>query len=105
MILILLQFLGAFCHSGFHYGYRDLLFVTFSFYIVAFAAAIPTTLAHEKEPMFKWFPWHRPGVYGFHEDFHLLLLLADASFMYMGLLLLWNPSKDNYLWYLRNRIL
>jgi len=105
LILIVLQSLGGFCHAGFHYGYRDLWFVTLSLYIVAFAVAIPTTLAHKKEPMCKWFPWHRPGVYGFHEDFHLLLLLADASFMYMGLLLLWNPSNDNYQLYLKNRIL
>jgi len=96
IILIVLQFLGSMFYAGMHYGYRDLWFVAVIFYALAFAASIPTTWSHEKEPSSKWVPWHRPGVYGFHEDFHWLLLVADVSFMYMGLSLLWNPSSDNY---------
>jgi len=96
IILIVLQFLGTMFYAGMHYGYRDLWFIAFSFYALAFGASIPTTWSHEKEPICKWFPWHCPGVYGFHEDFHSLLLVADLSFMLLGLSLLRNPSTDVY---------
>jgi len=96
IVLIVLQFCGTMFYAGMHYGFRDLYFVAFCFYALAFAASLPTTWSHEKEPLCKWFPWHRPCVYGFHEDFHWLLLVADLSFMYLGLSILWNPSIDIY---------
>jgi len=96
VILVALQFFGTVFYSGLHYGYRDWWFVSTSFYILAFAASVPTTWSHEKEPTCKWIPWHKPGVYGFHEDFHWLLLTADMTFMYLGLCLLWEPSADLY---------
>jgi len=96
IILIVLQFVGTVLYAGMHYGYRDLWFVSSGFYILAFAACVPTTWSHEKEPYCKWIPWHRPGVFGFHEDFHWLLLAADVSFMFLGLSLLWEPSNDLY---------
>lgn len=96
IILLALQFVGTMFYAAMHYGCRDLWFASTVFYVLAFAACMPTTWSHEKEPYCKWIPWHRPGVFGFHEDFHWLLLAADLSFMYLGLSLLWEPSKDLY---------
>lgn len=28
-------------------------------------------------------PWHKEGIYGYHEDFHFVLLLSDLSYFYM----------------------
>jgi len=95
IVLLLAQFLGTMFYAGLHYGFGDLWQASSILYILSFTASIPTTFSHEKEPLCKWLPWHRPGIYGFHEDFHWLLLTADVTFMYLGLSLLRNPSDDN----------
>ena len=47
--------------------------------------AVPVTAAHGLEPMSARVPWHRAGRNGFHEDFHVLLFLADMIITAHGL--------------------
>lgn len=45
----------------------------------------PVTAAHEEEPLSHRVPWHTPGVWSFHEDFHLCLAAADAAWVWLAL--------------------
>lgn len=84
-VLLVLQFVSTVGYIGWRYGYRDLWFISTGIYIVSFAVSTPVTAAHEEEPMSEFLPWHRLGRNGFHEDFHILVLVADAIVVIMGL--------------------
>jgi len=75
--LFVAQWFKALLLVWWSYGFRDFVIGSYVFYIVAFLLSLPVTNAHGKEPMSKLVPWHKAGVYGFHEDFHWSLLLAD----------------------------
>jgi len=77
VVLFVAQWFKALLLVWWNYGFRDLAICSYVFYIVAFCLSLPVTNAHGKEPMWEIIPWHKPGVYGTHEDFHLILLLAD----------------------------
>lgn len=80
VMLFVAQFFKALLLVWRNYGLRDLAICSYFFYIVAFFLSLPVTKAHSEEPMSKMVPWHKAGVYGFHEDFHWSLLLADLCF-------------------------
>jgi len=64
-------------------------------YVAAFACSIPVTNGHAKEVgLFGLVPWHKVQVWGLHEDFHALLLLADICVATIGVRLLTNPDLD-----------
>lgn len=45
----------------------------------------PINAEHEKEPTAPWARWHVRGVYSFHEDFHLVLLVTDLLWLSLAL--------------------
>ena len=53
-------------------------------YVTALLISVPVTAAHKEEPMSERVPWHQRGRNGFHEDFHVMLFLADAALAYLG---------------------
>jgi hypothetical protein len=53
-------------------------YVSTSIYVASFALSALVTIEHEKEPILVSVPWHISHIYGLHEDFHLLLFIADA---------------------------
>lgn len=77
VVLFVAQWFKGLVLVSWNYGFRDLAIFSYLFYIIAFLLSLPVTNAHGKEPMSKMVPWHKAGVYGFHEDFHWSLLLAD----------------------------
>ena len=54
-------------------------------FTVAAMLSGPVTAAHEHEPMSTRIPWHVPGVWSFHEDFHLVLAGADTAWLALAL--------------------
>lgn len=67
-------------------------------YVAAFACSIPVTNGHAREVgLFGLVPWHKVQVWGLHEDFHALLLLADICVACIGVRLLTNPDLDHIL--------
>jgi hypothetical protein len=65
------------------------------FYLLAFACSVPVTNAHSEEAcLHNIIPWHKIQHYGFHEDFHALLFIADLFAVAMGIKLLLDPSID-----------
>lgn len=51
-------------------------------YVASFTLAGPVTASHLEEPVF--FKWHNRGVWSLHEDFHLVLLVADIEMVVMA---------------------
>jgi len=53
--------------------------------IVSITLADLVSKAHAEEPSAKWAAWHVPGVWSFHEDFHVALLVSDAFWLVLAL--------------------
>ena len=53
--------------------------------LLALALSQPVTAAHEREPLSRRVPWHVPGVWSFHEDFHLAIAGADVAWLILAL--------------------
>lgn len=51
--------------------------------IATLLLSLPVSAAHDEEPLDPRVPWHRPRVWGFHEDFHAVLLVGDFSMFLM----------------------
>lgn len=67
--LILTQWMGSVCVAGLRAGFESPLWVAMLLtYLLGFLSYM--------KPLGRM-PWHRPGWYGWHEDFHTLLLLGD----------------------------
>ena len=54
-------------------------------FLLAAALSLPVTRSHELEPISARVPWHVPGVWSFHEDFHFTLAGADAVWLALAL--------------------
>lgn len=59
------------------------------FYVASFVCFAPVTLrpgngANRQDSTLSFIPWHKKGTRGCHEDFHALLLLADACYFVVG---------------------
>mmetsp|Transcript_53053 Transcript_53053/g.68029 ORF Transcript_53053/g.68029 Transcript_53053/m.68029 type:complete len:152 (-) Transcript_53053:258-713(-) len=94
-ILVVLQFAWAMFHVGSHFGFHSLWYGAGIFYLLGFACSVPVTNAHSQEACLpNIIPWHSIQSYGFHEDFHALLLIADIFAATMGIKILLNPSMD-----------
>jgi hypothetical protein len=65
-------------HIGWHYGYRGLWIIGVVLYMAGFLLGPP--LHHRFHPAF----WHRAAFNGWHDDFHLLLAVADGCFLAMA---------------------
>jgi hypothetical protein len=74
-ILLLLYFAFNVTHIGWHYGYRGLWTVGVVCYLAGFLLGPP--LHHRYHPAF----WHVADFNSWHEDFHLLLCVADTCFL------------------------
>jgi len=83
-LLSTLQFLVMFMHNGVYAGLRDLWLLAYVSYLVGFGAFYSSRAAT--------LPWHIPGIYGTHEDFHVFLFIADFTIMLRGVLFLENPK-------------
>lgn len=53
--------------------------------LLATSLSLPVTKAHEEEPLDARVPWHSPGWWSFHEDFHLALAASDAAWLAIAL--------------------
>jgi hypothetical protein len=49
--------------------------------ILAIAVSLPVTQAHAEEPHVERVPWHARGIWGLHEDFHLVLAISDCFWL------------------------
>lgn len=94
--LLATQIAAGSAHAGWHYGYRDLWIAGISAYVIAFAMykLVSNGLKRGVEPMSNVLPWHRLHWYGFHEDFHVWILVADVTFAVAAIRFLSNPEMD-----------
>ena len=77
-ILLGLYFIFSVSHIGWHYGCRSRLIVGVSFYLVGFLLGPP--LHHLYRPAF----WHSAVFNSWHEDAHILIVVADGYFLAMA---------------------
>lgn len=77
-VLLLLFFAWTVFVIGWHYGFAGLWWSGVGLYLLSFALS---PFAHQLYPDA---PWHVRGRNGWHEDFHLVLALADVDFGVMG---------------------
>ncbi len=73
-VLLGVYFWFAVAQIGWHYGYGGAWLAGVACYVLAFCVSPPV---HRHLPPA---PWHREGRNGWHEDFHLLLVVADSVF-------------------------
>ena len=66
---------------GFAVEFSALWAVILGLTLLAIALSQPVTMAHAEEPISRLLPWHEPGLWSFHEDFHLALAAADAAWL------------------------
>lgn len=67
-------------------GAAPLLVVSALCYVLAFGMAVFVDEAgHSREPVIKGVPHHTPGIWSLHEDFHVMLLLADVSWLLLSM--------------------
>ena len=85
-ILLLLYFIFTVAQIGWHYGYSGLWITGVVCYMGGFLIGPP--LHHRYPPAF----WHYPAWNGWHEDFHMLLGVADACFLTMAIQNLDKPT-------------
>ena len=78
-ILLLLYFIFTVAQIGWHYGYGGLWLAGVVCYLGGFLMGPP--LHHRYPQAF----WHDPTWNSWHEDFHLLLGVADACFLTMAI--------------------
>lgn len=72
-------------------------FASLFVYAAAFACSVPVTHGHAQEVgLFGLAPWHAVQVWGLHEDFHALLLVADLCMAAVGARFLLNPPLDSH---------
>lgn len=85
-ILLLLYFVFNVLQIGWHYGYRGLWIAGVVCYLGGFLLGPP--LHHSYRPAF----WHAPAFNSWHEDFHLLLGVADVFFLAIAIEFLTDPG-------------
>jgi predicted membrane channel-forming protein YqfA (hemolysin III family) len=85
-ILLLLYFVFNVLQIGWHYGYRGLWIAGVVCYLGGFLLGPP--LHHSFRPAF----WHAPAFNSWHEDFHLLLGVADVFFLAIAIEFLTDPG-------------
>ena len=55
------------------------------FTVIAALLSGPVTASHAEEPIVHNIPWHKLKVWSLHEDFHLMLAVADACWFLLAL--------------------
>lgn len=88
--LLLAFFLWTIAVIGWHYGFTELWWIGVAFFIASFAIS---PAVHKAYPAA---PWHAEGLNGWHEDFHVLLAVADVDFGVMGHQFLSDPGMDQH---------
>lgn len=77
-ILLIIQFIYVMLFIGCKMNFSNLWILNVILYCSAFILSIPVTMNHLEEPCYpEILPWHTKCMYSLHEDFHLLLLIAD----------------------------
>jgi hypothetical protein len=89
-LFLLVGFIIGAATMGEATAYSGLWWVCTATYILAFTVSAPVTASHMVEPFYPAIPWHVKGFWSLHEDFHLLLLLADTA----SLVLAWQVNKS-----------
>lgn len=89
-VLLVLYFALTVMHIGWHYGYGGLWINAVSVGVLAILVSPP--LHHHYPRAF----WHIKDVNGWHEDFHVLLLVADLIFFRMAIEHLWTVERTEY---------
>ena len=84
-IVVALYSIWVFVYLALIVGIRAEWCVCLGFFLLAAGLSQPVTKAHELEPLSSRVPWHRAGVWSFHEDFHLALALGDAAWLVLAL--------------------
>lgn len=84
-LLLFLYFWSVVLHIGAHVGYGGsaLWVAGIIFYLHGFLVSSPVVFGPDEKRGWKM-PWHASGVYGFHEDFHASLAVADCCYLYLG---------------------
>lgn len=87
-VLLLTFFAWTVGIIGWHYGYTALWFTGVGLFLAAFA------ISPSVNKSFPTAPWHQLGINGWHEDFHVLLALADLALGKMCYDFTVNPAMD-----------
>lgn len=83
--VVCLYSIWTFLHLGVRTSFSGAWFGMLIFSLLAGFLADCVAKAHEHEPTARWACWHVPGIYSFHEDFHLSLLCGDACWLMLAL--------------------
>jgi len=80
LILTFVQFIYAISYIGFKSSFNYLWIISTFLYVLSFLFYLPTA----KLPiLFPNLYWHKTNIYGYHEDFYFILLLAEIM-MYLN---------------------
>ena len=80
-------------YVGLKAGFRGAWIPMVVLLLLASSVATIVTEAHDFEPTSRHAIWHVPGVWSFHEDFHLLLFGSDIAWLALALGYLLGPRS------------
>ena len=79
------------CHSNYvFYNIGKLVNYNILWKLLCISYIVSFSIYGLKQINYKPMYWHKPLIYGYHEDFHLILLLADFISFISGINYLYN---------------
>ena len=72
-------------YVGLRAGFWGAWIPMFVLLVLATSVATAVTEAHDLEPTSRHALWHTPGMWSFHEDFHLLLFASDVAWLVLAI--------------------